>query len=73
MHSGDTYPYHGTSPEEVRDSVYNGTHILKYYFPNSPLVYALGNHDCFPHFQVEPNDPWLTTLADNVLGDILSP
>jgi len=73
LHGGDTYPYHGTESSDYIKAVYNGTHILKKYFPNSPIIYALGNHDCFPYFQIGPDDPWLARLADEALFDILTP
>jgi len=47
--------------------------LLKKYFPNTPILYTLGNHDCYPTKYVTPENEWLEILADDVLAEFLNP
>lgn len=39
---------HNISPQEVIDNIVTLSHLLKKYFPETPLIPALGNHDFYP-------------------------
>jgi len=49
----------GIGASEYKMAVYNATHFLKKYFPTTPIFFTLGNHDCYPYAQLEPNGKWL--------------
>jgi len=70
---GDAFPSQNIEPGDYKLSVYNITHLLTHYFPNKPVIYTLGNHDCYPAHNVRPNSNWLGNLADESLRDILTP
>lgn len=72
LHGGDTYPHMGGPAEDYANSIYNSTMTLRKYFPDAPILYTLGNHDCYPSFCVEPNGDWLKTVG-NKLAPFLTP
>lgn len=51
-------------------AIVNTTQNAKKYFPHASIIYALGNHDCYPWYLVQPQSQWLTDVA-NVLTDFL--
>jgi len=69
---GDAYPNTGINPADYKEVVYNVTHLFKQYFPNIPVIYTLGNHDCFPAHNVRPKSLWLANMVDEPLRDILN-
>ena len=49
VHGGDMIPLSNNNSEVYKNLIYNSTHIIKKYFPDTPLIYTLGNHDAFPY------------------------
>lgn len=72
LHTGDAYPHSLGTQKDVYESVYNSTHELKKHFPNSKIIYALGNHDCHPQQSVDPGSAWLSKIAEQI-QDFLTP
>lgn len=66
VHGGDSYPHFPNESEPVAQAVYNSSHLLRKYFPNTPIIYTLGNHDLFPAHHVLPNSTWLQTITDQI-------
>ncbi len=50
MWTGDSigHDIHNISPVEVTDNIQILSNLLKSYFPNTPIIPALGNHDFYP-------------------------
>lgn len=71
VHGGDSYPHLNGDSGHVAEAVYNSSHLLKKYFPNTPIIYALGNHDCYPEHQLAPKSSWLKVISEQ-LSDILN-
>lgn len=66
--TGDSVSHdvHHTSYQETIDTVTNLTSLLYNYFPNTPVVPVLGNHDFYPLNYFNPNyenQPNLDTIA----------
>jgi len=72
LHGGDAYPHADGKATDVILSVYNSTHKIREFFPNTPVIYALGNHDVHPCHCILPSSEWLKNLAEIALRDILN-
>ena len=48
--TGDSigHDLHNVSPEEVLETLQNLTDLVHQYFPKTPLINVLGNHDMYP-------------------------
>lgn len=49
-----SYPRCNNDSESYKNIVKNVTYYLKKYFPNTPIIFTLGNHDFFPAHKVWP-------------------
>lgn len=66
IHGGDAYPHSYTDKTKMLDAIYNSTTELKKQFPDTQVIYALGNHDCNPQHCVLPQSEWLASVADRL-------
>eukprot|EP00825_Cyclidium_porcatum_P030476 TRINITY_DN322_c0_g1_i1.p1 TRINITY_DN322_c0_g1~~TRINITY_DN322_c0_g1_i1.p1 ORF type:complete len:314 (-),score=41.16 TRINITY_DN322_c0_g1_i1:58-999(-) len=64
LHGGDAFPNDNGIQEEVLEQIGTSIDLLQKYFPGIPVIYTLGNHDCYPVHCVTPNCQWLTQIAD---------
>lgn len=53
---------HNVSPQEIIENIQTLTTLIKSYFPDTPLIPTLGNHDFYP-----PNyQPFNVTFTDHL-------
>lgn len=52
--------------------IYNNMAELKKSFPNTQILYALGNHDCYPQNKLSPKSDWLSQVGDK-LAEFFTP
>eukprot|EP00825_Cyclidium_porcatum_P020212 TRINITY_DN2298_c0_g1_i1.p2 TRINITY_DN2298_c0_g1~~TRINITY_DN2298_c0_g1_i1.p2 ORF type:complete len:237 (-),score=23.00 TRINITY_DN2298_c0_g1_i1:877-1587(-) len=64
IHTGDSQHNQPLSMEEVQNSIRNSTQELKKNFPNTTIIYAIGNHDVVPKDQILPFSSQLQQLSD---------